>query len=156
MHIQWLTGFMILLLSGIVLANTPVASQPKVDGLWEAYYIDAPIPSAYIRITTGKNGELTGVIEENFPRAGSYQGPNCVKCRGANKDKPFKGLTIMWGMKPDSRDPNHWKGGKILNAETGDIYTAEATLSSNGQKLALRGYILNPLFGKTTTWNKVQ
>ncbi|MFI4955268.1 MAG: DUF2147 domain-containing protein [Gammaproteobacteria bacterium] len=147
MRIQWLAGFMLLLFSGALLANA--APKNAVDGLWEAYYVDTTTRSAYVRITTEANGELKGVIEQSFPRPGGYQGPNCIKCKGADKDKPFKGLTIVWGMKPDSSNPNHWTGGHILNADNGDIYTAEATLSSDGNKLDLRGYVLSPIFGKT-------
>jgi uncharacterized protein (DUF2147 family) len=150
MYIRWLAGFMLLLSSGFVFAKA------SVDGLWEAYYVDTTIKSAEVRITTLPNGELKGVIEKNFPRAGGDQSPNCIHCKGADKDKPFIGLTILWGMKPDSQNPNHWSGGKILNAANGDIYTAEATLSSDGKTLDLRGYVLNPMFGKTATWNRIK
>ena len=150
MKMRWLTGFVLLLLSGALFA------KGSVDGLWKAYYVDTNIPSADVRITTQPNGELKGVIEKNYPRPGGYQGADCINCKGADKDKPFVGLTIVWGMKPDSSNSNHWSGGKILNADTGDIYTAEATLSDDGKKLDLRGYILNPLFGKTATWDRIK
>ena len=132
------------------------AAQPSINGLWEAYYVDTQERSANVEVTEHADGSLTGVIKENFPRPGLKQQTICTACSGDKKDKPFIGMTILSGFKPDPNDPNHWTDGEILDADKGDVYTAEATLSADGKSLDLRGYVLNPLFGKTTTWKRLK
>lgn len=128
-------------------------SHNTIDGLWEAHYDASNTPSAHIRITTKPNGELHGVIEEAFPRPGEHPSPNCTKCKGANKDKPIVGLTVLWGMMPDGH--NKWDSGHVLDAETGKVYSGKMTLTHNGNELDLRGYVFSPMFGTTATWKRI-
>ncbi len=143
----------ILFLSSLLFAGSLFAQPPKIDGLWEAHYDASQTPSSHIRITTKPNGELIGVIEDAFPRPGEHPSPNCTKCTGANKDKPIKGLTVLWGMMPDGK--NAWHDGHVLDAETGKIYSGKITLSDDGKQLDLRGYVLTPMFGETATWKRI-
>jgi uncharacterized protein (DUF2147 family) len=120
-----------------------------INGLWETFYLDTGARSAYVCITT-KNGNLVGKIVKNYPRRG--ENPTiCDKCPGNKKNKPFVGLEIVWGFTDNGN--GEWVDGHILDAENGDVYTAKAQLQ--GKELHLRGYVLTPLFGKTTVWKKV-
>lgn len=140
-----------LLLSANLFAATPAN---KIDGLWEVRYDASNTPSSHIRISTQKNGELIGIVENAYPRPGENPSPNCTKCSGANKDKPIVGLKVLWGMKPDGK--NQWSDGHVLDAETGKIYSGKMTLADNGNELDLRGYVLSPMFGETSTWKRVK
>ncbi len=147
-----LTCFFSLLLSANVWAAAN--AQHKIDGLWEAHYKTSDTPSAHVRIKTLPSGELTGVIEMAYPRPGENPSHNCIKCTGANKDKPIVGLKILWGMMPSG--DNQWSGGHLLNAETGEIYSGTMTLSDNGDTLELTGYVFEPIFSKSSTWKRIK
>ncbi len=148
---------LMIVLLGLLL-STPVfaANSPtkKIDGLWEVRYDASNTPSAHIRITTQANGEVIGVIENAYPRPGVKDAsPNCIKCKGANKDKPIIGLKVLWGMQPDGK--NQWGSGHLLDAETGKEYSGKMTLTHNGDTLELRGYVGMPVFGDTSTWKRI-
>lgn len=146
---------LLLAVSTLVLsANLFAADTAKIDGLWEVRYDASNTPSAHIRITTQANGELVGVIENAYPRPGEKPSDKCTKCSGANKDKPIIGLKVLWGMMPDGK--NQWSQGHVLDAETGKVYSGKMTLADNGNELDLRGYVLTPMLGETSTWKRVK
>jgi uncharacterized protein (DUF2147 family) len=65
------------------------------------------------------------------------------------KDQPKLGMTIMSGYKLDDGE---YKGGTILETETGKVYTSKMSLADGGKKLNVRGYIGIPLLGRSQTW----
>jgi uncharacterized protein (DUF2147 family) len=66
--------------------------------------------------------------------------------------RPVMGMILMEGFTYD--EDGEYTGGTIYDAESGDTYTAKMELV-NGNTLDLRGYILIPLLGRTTTWVRV-
>ena len=89
-------------------------------------------------------GKITSLTEPN-----NQQGKPkiCVKCTGADKDKPIIGLVILKDLGPSG---DHYKGGTILDPEDGKIYSAEIWVE-NGQ-LKVRGYV--GFVYQTRTWLK--
>ncbi|MBE0424890.1 MAG: DUF2147 domain-containing protein [Lutibacter sp.] len=75
----------------------------------------------------------------------------CEKCKGANKNKPLKGLIVIDGLK---KDRNEWNGGRILDPKTGSEYKCYITLEGPN-KLKVRGYLGFALLGRTQYWHKV-
>jgi uncharacterized protein (DUF2147 family) len=75
----------------------------------------------------------------------------CENCKGANKNKPLKGLIIIDGLK---KDGNEWNGAKILDPKTGSEYKCYITLETPN-KLKVRGYLGFALLGRTQYWHKV-
>lgn len=67
----------------------------------------------------------------------------CTKCRGWRKNKPIKGMNIIWGVKEVGE-----KSGKILDPSSGKVYTVK--LWKRGRYLKVRGYIA--FFYRTQTW----
>jgi len=53
-----------------------------------------------VEITQATNGTLTGKVVDILH---SDKGPSpvCDGCDGANKNKPVKGITILWNLKAD-------------------------------------------------------
>jgi uncharacterized protein (DUF2147 family) len=78
----------------------------------------------------------------------------CTKCTDDRKDQPIKGLTILTGLKADGN--NNWDGGQILDPENGKVYSAKMSLSEDGQKLNVRGFLGISLLGRTQTWIREQ
>jgi uncharacterized protein (DUF2147 family) len=76
----------------------------------------------------------------------------CDKCKGANKNKPIKGMVIINGL---VQDGNEWNNAKILDPKTGKEYKCYITLD-NPKKLKVRGYLGFALIGRTQYWHKVE
>jgi uncharacterized protein (DUF2147 family) len=77
----------------------------------------------------------------------------CEKCSGDRKNAPVIGLVIMRGMSPHGAE---YDGGDILDPETGSVYRCRLTLSSDGEKLLIRGYLGWSVFGRTQTWIRIE
>ncbi|MDO9276777.1 MAG: DUF2147 domain-containing protein [Lutibacter sp.] len=75
----------------------------------------------------------------------------CENCKGANKNKPLKGLIVINGL---TKDGNEWNGAKILDPKTGKEYKCYLTLE-DPNKLKVRGYLGFALLGRTQYWHKV-
>ncbi len=117
-------------------------------GLWKSIDDTSGKPSALIRITES-GGELTGKIEKLFRAPGEEANPLCVKCEGALKDQPIIGMTMLSGLK---KDGDEYDGGQILDPGNGKSYKSKLTVSDDGKKLNVRGYIGVPMLGRTQVW----
>lgn len=129
-------------------AQTPAATQDGPTGLWRNIDDKTGKSKALIRITE-VNGELEGKIEKIFREPSEDQNPKCVKCEGANKDKPIIGLTIMTGLK---KDDDEYSGGKILDPDNGVLYSCKLKLIEQNKKLKVRGFVGLPLLGRSQIW----
>lgn len=94
------------------------------------------------------SGKIIKVLDSKKAKA------NCEKCTGSLKNKPMEGLQILTGMRTDGT--NQWSNGKLVDPETGKIYSGKITLSNNEQSLQLRGYVGSPVFGRSQTWQRVK
>jgi uncharacterized protein (DUF2147 family) len=134
------------LTAGLLLAAGALAQSSPV-GLWKSIDDGNGKPKALIRISDS-NGELKGKIEKIFPSTDD-KNPNCDKCEGANKDQPILGMTIINGMRAEGSE---FTGGTILDPNNGKVYKSKMTLSDEGKKLNVRGYIGMPMLGRTQVW----
>ena len=98
------------------------------------------------------NGQVSGKIIKVMNPADAKE--KCTKCTGSLKDKPIEGLNFLYGMKADGT--NEWSGGKLVDPESGKVYSGKITLSDNGQSLKLRGYVGSPVFGRSQTWKRIK
>ncbi|HBK46924.1 MAG TPA: DUF2147 domain-containing protein [Xanthomonadaceae bacterium] len=134
---------------------------PLTAAAWMAQAADSPVgrwttiddstgkPKSIVQIEQAANGTLTGKVVEILQ---SDKGPNpvCDKCDGERKNKPIKGMTILWGLKPDGAAV--WGGGSVLDPAKGKTYKAKITLTDGGKKLQMRGYVGIEALGRTQTW----
>lgn len=105
-------------------------------------------PRGTIRIYE-KDGEYFGRIESSFDPKERTE--TCDKCPGDRKDKPVIGLVVMRDMKKHGAV---YEGGDILDPDTGIVYKCRFTMSSDGETLLVRGYLMVPLIGRTQTWTR--
>ncbi|KAB8172440.1 DUF2147 domain-containing protein [Lysobacter maris] len=105
-------------------------------------------PKSVVEIYEAADGTLAGRVSEILQ---SDRGPNpvCDKCSGERKDKPVKGMVILWGLR---RDGEIWEDGQILDPASGKIYSAKLTPADDGSKLEVRGFLGFSLLGRTQTW----
>jgi len=104
-------------------------------------------------------GETESVVEIFKKSDGKYYGrvinmlvkpdnDNCVKCRDDRKDQPLIGLEIIRGL---TKDGNEFTGGTITDPKNGKSY--KCTITRDGEKLNVRGYIGFLLIGRTQVWH---
>jgi uncharacterized protein (DUF2147 family) len=141
------------ILSGAVLALGALAAcnawaDGSPVGLWKNIDDATGKPKALIRITES-DGALTGKIEKLFRAPDEDQNPKCEKCEGALKDQPVIGMTILSGLK---KDGDEYNGGQILDPANGKLYKSKLSVTEDGKKLNVRGYIGMPMLGRTQTW----
>lgn len=132
----------LMAVSAVAMAqNTPVGSWTTIDD-------ETGKPKSVVEIYEARDGTLAGRVDQILQ---SDRGPNpvCDKCSGANKDKPVKGMVILWGIKQKG---NTWEGGKILDPASGKVYSVKVTPTEGGSKLEVRGFMGFSLLGRTQTW----
>lgn len=105
-----------------------------------------------IVLLTEKNGQLSGKIIKVLNPADAKE--KCTKCTGALKNQPIQGLNFLTGFKANGE--NKWTDGKLVDPESGKIYSGKITLSDSGQSLDLRGYVGAPIFGRSQTWARIK
>ncbi|QDI04150.1 MULTISPECIES: DUF2147 domain-containing protein [Xanthomonas translucens group] len=125
------------------------AADTSPVGRWQTIDDETGKPKSIVQIEQAGNGTLSGKVVEILQ---SNHGPNplCDKCDGAQKGKPIKGMTILWGLRPDGTAV--WSGGSVLDPAKGKTYKAKITLSDGGKKLQMRGYIGIEALGRTQIW----
>lgn len=129
------------LLALLVLAAVPMLSahaQQPPTGHWTTIDDATGKPKSVVEIYQARDGSFAGHVVEILD---TKEGPNprCVNCKGTNKDKPIKGMVILWGLKPDGA--GHWSGGRVLDPENGKTYKSKLALLDDGRKLGMSGCI---------------
>ena len=75
-----------------------------------------------------------------------------MSCDGEDKNKPIEGLVVIKGL---NKKGNEYKGGKILDPKSGNLYNCIIILEEK-DKLKVRGFIGISLFGRTQYWYRVK
>ena len=127
------------LLAASALLPMSVAAQDPASptGRWKTIDDETGKVKSIVEITQSANGTLQGKVVEILQ---SDRGPNptCDKCKGANKDKPVKGMTILWGLK---KDGDEWNGGTVLDPAKGKTYKSKIEMLDGGKKLGMSGCV---------------
>ncbi len=121
-----------------LLAFSMSAMAADAIGRWKTIDDETGKVKSIVEVYKATNGTLAGKVVEILH---SDKGPNplCDKCTGANKNKPVKGMVILWSLKADG--DNAWSGGKIMDPANGKIYKSKAELKAGGTKLDVSGCI---------------
>jgi uncharacterized protein (DUF2147 family) len=130
-------------------AAPALAADLTPVGTWTTIDDTTGKPKSIVQITeTG--GKLEGKVLEVLQ---SDQGPHpiCRECDGERKDQPIEGMTIIWDVQ---KDGDVWDGGKILDPKNGKTYKVKLTVSDNGHKLDVHGYIGFALLGRSQVWER--
>ena len=136
-------GLMAALIPAIALANSPV-------GIWKT--IDDNNGKAKSLVTiTENNGTLSGTVTKIIDPA--KRDMICSQCKDERKDQKIEGMTIVWGMQ---KDGDMYDNGKIVDPESGKVYSANMKLLDGGKKLEVRGYIGFSLIGRSQVWERVE
>ncbi len=122
----------------LILALVPMAlsAQNSPLGRWQTIDDETGKVMSIVEISQTGN-HLTGRVVEVLHSA---HGPNprCKQCKGANKDQPVEGLTILWDLRPGG---DGWEGGTILDPANGKTYKSKLQLLEGGRKLGVSGCV---------------
>lgn len=128
----------LLLAVPLMMAAVSASAADGAVGRWKTIDDKTGKVKSIVEITQATNGTLTGKVVDILH---SDKGPNpvCDGCEGANKNKPVKGMTILWNLKADGA--NAWSGGTILDPGNGKTYKSKMKLQTGGAKLDVSGCV---------------
>lgn len=145
-YLVGLSVVLLLLCFGIAKAAAPMSAT----GYWRTVDDKSGKVLSVVKIYKDKDGTLAGKVHEIKPILGQNPKDVCKECDGPLQNKPILGMRIIWNMQAD--DANTWIGRRVLDPKSGKVYRGRMTLTANGCKLNLRGYIGLPIIGRTETW----
>ena len=138
----------VLLLSAV----SSFSFAEDMTGLWQSIDDKTGAPKALVEIRK-ENDTYVGKIVKVTPRAGYTPKETCVDCPPPYTNKPIIGMDVLTGLK--STDGLNYTSGRILDPNTGKLYSMKAKLSSNGKRLHLRGYLGISALGRNQIWIRV-
>ena len=138
--------FSLLAFSLLMTTSAFSADMTSAVGNWVTIDDKTGKPKSVVKIAQVGNELRGSIVKLMDPKK---QDAVCDECKGTNKDKPIKGMIMMWGLKPAGAG---WAGGRILDPSNGKVYKAKMGLSDAGKKLNVRGFIGFALLGRTQTW----
>jgi len=127
-----------------------LAFAEDITGLWQTIDDKTGAPKGQVEIRKEANGTFVGKVTKITPRTGYTPKEICVDCPAPYTNKPILGLDTLTGLKHSSG--NNYTGGRILDPNTGKIYSMKAKLSANGKRLHLRGYVGVSVLGRNQIW----
>ena len=125
-----------------------------IIGLWQSIDDKTGAPKALVEIRKEADNTYAGKVVKLTPRAGYTPKETCVNCPPPYTNKPIIGLDVVTGLK--STDGLNYTSGRILDPNTGKLYSMKAKLSSNGKRLHLRGYLGVSALGRNQIWIRAE
>jgi uncharacterized protein (DUF2147 family) len=122
------------------------AVEPTPVGLWRTVDDKTGEARGFVRLYES-DGQIFGKIHKSLDPKDATE--RCDLCSGDRKNQPVIGLVILRGMKKFGLE---YRGGDILDPDTGTVYRCTFRMVEAGRKLVLRGFVGLTLFGRSQTW----
>lgn len=144
--VNWIAACILTCLSSTAFAQ-------DITGSWQSIDDKTGSPKGIVEIKKDANGLYYGTITQVTPRVGYQPKELCVKCPAPYTNKPIIGMKAITGLK--RINDHEYEQGKILDPNTGRLYSLKAKLSQNGTKLNIRGYYGFSTIGRSQTWVRI-
>lgn len=146
----------LLTVAGTALA----ATQSDADAVLGTWRTEAGEQGGRARVEIRHRGDhfvgtIVALEEPNFPADHERAGQPKVDLENpdpAKRERPIVGLRILSGFR--HAGGREWTDGTIYDPANGRTYKARMKLIDR-DTLDIRGYVGVPLFGRTTTWKRV-
>jgi len=135
------------LLLTFALSFMSVLSFAQIEGKWKTIDDETGKAKSIVEIWKKADGKYYGKISQLLIKP---ENANCVACKDDRKNKALLGMEIIRGLK---KDGDEFTGGTITDPKNGKSY--KCTITKDGDKLNVRGYMGISLIGRTQTWQKV-
>ena len=121
-------------------------NNQNIIGKWKTIDDETGNAISVVEVFQKADGKYYGKISELLVKPDNDK---CVQCKDDRKNKPLIGLEIIRGI---TKKGNEFSGGTITDPKNGKSY--KCTISRDGDKLLVRGYVGFSLIGRTQTWQK--
>ena len=138
------------ILSALFCSISLSSMAKDITGIWKNIDDKTGSSKAVLEIRKVSNGTYTGKIIKVTPRPGYTPKETCIDCPAPYTNKPILGMDVLKNLKQTNAED--FTGGRIIDPLTGKIYSMKAKLSSNGNRLLLRGYVGVSALGRSQTW----
>lgn len=128
----------------LLIAFFAQAQSTDILGKWMTIDDESGQAKSVVEIFKKSDGKYYGKIVKLLQKP---ENENCVNCKDDRKNKPLLGLEIIRGLK---KDGNEYTAGNITDPKSGKTY--KCTITRDGDKLNVRGYMGFSLIGRTQTW----
>jgi uncharacterized protein (DUF2147 family) len=118
-------------------------------GVWRALDDANGEPRMIVRVYA-ENDEVKATVEQLLNDARGAE-RRCEKCEGKLRDQPVVGMQILKGLRWKDGD---YKGGQLIDIDSGKPYQCSMRVADDGSKLLLRGYSGLSFKNRTWTWLK--
>ena len=122
-------------------------SYAQIEGKWKTIDDESGKAKSIVEIWKKADGKYYGKISQLLIKP---EHANCIECKDDRKNKPLVGMEIIRGLKKDGAE---FTGGSITDPKNGKSY--KCTITRDGDKLNVRGYMGISIIGRTQTWQKV-
>ena len=138
---------------GLVLSLASVtAFSATIEGFWHSIDDRTGEKLSIVEIRKGADGRYHGKIAYRYPVPGGVALTHCTKCPPPYTNQPIVGLEFFSGFKEDPDKRNAYVDGKVLEPKSGKIYKGKATVTADGKRMRLRGYVGVSALGRTQVW----
>ena len=124
----------------------------SIEGYWKSIDDRTGEQQSIVEIRKGADGRYHGKIAYRYPVPGGAALINCTKCPPPYTNQPIVGLEFFSGFKEDPDKRNAYVDGKVLEPKSGKIYKGKATVTADGKRMRLRGYVGVSALGRTQVW----
>ncbi len=118
-------------------------------GRWKTFDDHTGQPRGIVRIYA-QDGKLFGRIEHSFEPGADAR--RCVECTDERRGQPIVGLVVIRNLSPEGGE---YRGGDILDPDSGVVYRCKLQIEDGGRKLRVRGYYGISLLGRTQVWERL-